>query len=314
MFAHNRETIEGSIRHTRVDEKTDDLPSPEELAESDRKVRSRSVSMASDTYGIVAKMDLVESDGQLVVPVDYKRGRPCEMEDGELTAWDADQTQMAVQALILRDNGYTCDEAVVYYATTKQRVRTAIDGPLIERTLQTIDLARQISADSVIPPPLVDSPKYPHCSLVGICLPDETRQFVDLHSPVNGLVQGTLFDIGHQPDATTDAVRFSNGEVRRLVPPRDDLRPLYLNTQGLYVGKSRHVPKVKEKNKLLQEVRLNEICQLNLMGNIQLSTQAIQTLCQAEVPPTSPWAGGFTASPKYWASRTSFFDENNSDC
>lgn len=284
VFVHNRETIEGSIRHTRVDEKADDLPTPEELAETDRKVRSRSVSMASDTYGIVAKMDLVESDGQLVVPVDYKRGRPCEKEDGQLTAWDADQTQMAVQALILRDNGYTCDEAVVYYATTKQRVRIAIDGPLIERTLQTINQARQISADGVIPPPLIDSPKCPRCSLVGICLPDETHQFADLQRPINGLVQGTLFDIGQPAVATADPVQWSNGEVRRLVPPRDDLRPLYLNTQGLYVGKSGHVLKVKEKNKLVQEVRLNEICQLNLMGNIQISTQAVQTLCQAEVP------------------------------
>ena len=73
-------------------------------------------------------------------------------------------------------------------------------------------------------------------------------------------------------------------DVRRLVPARDDLRPLYLNTQGLHVGKSGRVLKVKEKQKVVQEVRINEICQLNLMGNIQLTTQAIQTLCQAEVP------------------------------
>lgn len=284
VFVHNRETIEGSIRHTRVDEKTDDLPSPEKLAETDRKVRSRSVSMASDAYGIVAKMDLVEADGQYVIPVDYKRGGPCETEDGELTAWDADQTQMAVQAIILRDNGYSCDEAVVYYAKTKQRVRIAIDDHLVDRTVKTIAQARQISSEGTIPPPLEDSPKCPRCSLVGICLPDETRQFVDLQCPRNGLVQGTLFDIGQPGNATSEEVSFSNGEVRRLVPPRDDLRPLYLNTQGLYVGKSGHVLKVKEKNKVVQEVRLNEICQLNLMGNIQLSTQAIQTLCQAEVP------------------------------
>lgn len=284
VFVHNRETIEGSIRHTRVDEKTDDLPSPEELAETDRKVRSRSVSMASDAYGIVAKMDLVEADGRHVFPVDYKRGGPCETEDGELTAWDADQIQMAVQALILRDNGYSCDEAIVYYAKTKQRVRITIDDQLVERTMKTIEEARQISAEGTIPPPLQDSPKCPRCSLVGVCLPDETRQFVDLPCPRSGLVQGTLFDIGRQVDATSESMSLSKGEVRRLVPPRDDLRPLYLNTQGLYVGKSGQVLKIKEKGKLVQDVRLNEICQLNLMGNVQLSTQAIQTLCQAEVP------------------------------
>ena len=34
----------------------------------------------------------------------------------------------------------------------------------------------------------------------------------------------------------------------------------------------------------MQEVRLGEICQLNLFGNIQMTTQAVQSLCEAEVP------------------------------
>ena len=56
--------------------------------------------------------------------------------------------------------------------------------------------------------------------------------------------------------------------------PRDDLRPLYLNTQGLYVGKTSELLVVREGNKVLQEVRLREINQVNVFGNIQLSTQA----------------------------------------
>ena len=68
------------------------------------------------------------------------------------------------------------------------------------------------------------------------------------------------------------------------MPARDDLRPLYLNTQGLYVGKSGNVLKIKEKEKVVQEVRIGEMCQLNLFGNIQISTQAIQALCESEVP------------------------------
>jgi hypothetical protein len=57
-----------------------------------------------------------------------------------------------------------------------------------------------------------------------------------------------------------------------------------VNAQGLYVGKSGNVFKVKEKEKLVQEVRIGETCQVNLFGSIQLSTQAIQALCEAEVP------------------------------
>jgi CRISPR-associated protein Cas1 len=50
------------------------------------------------------------------------------------------------------------------------------------------------------------------------------------------------------------------------------------------VGKSGEVLQVREKEKVVQEVRMGEICQVNLMGNIQISTQAVQELCQAEIP------------------------------
>ena len=82
---------------------------------------------------------------------------------------------MCAQALILRDNGYRCDEAVLYYDATQQRVRVAIDEGLVAETCEPIDEARarrQLAAG--FPPPLVDSPKCPRCSLVAICLPDET--------------------------------------------------------------------------------------------------------------------------------------------
>jgi CRISPR-associated protein Cas1 len=69
-----------------------------------------------------------------------------------------------------------------------------------------------------------------------------------------------------------------------MVTPRGELRPLYLNTQGVKLGKSGAVLQVRDKEKLLQEVRIGEICQVNLMGNVQITTQAVQALCEAEVP------------------------------
>jgi CRISP-associated protein Cas1 len=120
---------------------------------------------------------------------------------------------------------------------------------------------------------------------VGICLPGETRicSGPSLRAS-SGLVQRTLFEIDI-PQFVESAENEEPGqEIRRLIPARDDLRPLYLNTPGLHVGKSGLVLRVKERNKVLQDVRLNEINQLNLFGNIQLTTQAIQTLCEGEVP------------------------------
>ena len=112
---------------------SDELVPADELMAEDR-VHSRSVTLSSETHGLIATIDLVEADGCAATPVDYKRGAPPkDRQTGELNAWDPDRVQVAVQALVLRDNGYLCDEAVVYYVKTKQRVRVPIDDPLLAR-------------------------------------------------------------------------------------------------------------------------------------------------------------------------------------
>ena len=65
---------------------------------------------------------------------------------------------------------------------------------------------------------------------------------------------------------------------------RVDRRPQYLNTQGLCVGKTGNVLRAKEKDKVVHEVRTGEVCRVNLMGNSQLSTQAVQALCDMGTP------------------------------
>ncbi len=271
VFAHNRETVEGALRHSKIDARQEELAPAEELEPDDR-LDSHSVTLASDTHQLIATLDLVVNDGGAVVPVDYKRGAPRKNDEtGEIEAWPPDRAQIAVQVLVLRDNGYRCDEGIVYYVKTKQRVRVVVDQTLMRETLDARGQAFALAACDSIPPPLVDSPKCPRCSLVGICLPDETRLCRDLEpDPLN---------TPDAPGAIDDPA-----EPRRLVAARDDLRPLYLNAQGLYVGKSGNVLKVKEKDKVVQEVRIAETCQVSLFGNIQITTQAVQTLCENEVP------------------------------
>lgn len=286
LFAHNTETIEGALRHSKLDGGTGALAAAEDLAEGES-IHSRSVTLSSDKYRLIAKMDLIDAEGEVVTPVDYKRGSPSKnLETGQPEMWDADRVQMLAQALVLRENGYRCDEAVVYYVATKQRVRLAITDEVVAWAAEQIAAAFRAAEDRRIPPPLVDSPKCPRCSLVGICLPDETLSCEELDE---SLVpeQRLLFDLQRPPRAGNrlSTKRDADDEkVRRLIPARDDLRPLYLNTQGLYVGKSGQVLKIKEKEKVIQEVRLMEICQLNLFGNIQVTTQTIQALCEAEIP------------------------------
>ncbi|HVN63164.1 MAG TPA: CRISPR-associated endonuclease Cas1 [Candidatus Binataceae bacterium] len=275
VFAHSADTIEGELRHEKLETKSDPLPPPDQEAQ----IHSRSVTLSSETYRIIAKMDLVEGDSGTVAPVDYKKGSPRDGEEGP-EAWPADRTQLCAQALILRDNGYRCDEAIAYYHATRQRVRVSIDEVLAAETVAALNDARALALGGRIPKPLVDSPKCPRCSLVGICLPDETALVQSLPEFVP-TPQLSLFDGDEQAIATSEGTEDS---MRRLVPARDDLRPLYVAGHGLIIGKSGEVLQIRERQKPVQEVRFGEISQVNVFGNVQFSAAAIQGLCWAEKP------------------------------
>jgi len=270
VFAESADTAEGSAQHRRVDHKADALPAPEDLPE---KIHSRSVTLSSERLRVIAKMDLVEGDGGAVTPVDYKHGRPREGADG-LELWPSDRAQLAVQGMVLRESGYRSDEGVVYYRKTGQRVRVAFDGELMASTEALIERAWSTAARGEIPPPLEDSPKCAGCSLAGICLPDETLRAAAEMDPEP--LQFALFE-----GAPRRPVR---REVRPIVTARSETRPLYLNTPGMRAGKSGGVLQIKENDKVVQEARIGETCQVNLFGNVQISTQAVQALCEAAVP------------------------------
>lgn len=271
VFQESVDTIEGAIQHQRVDEKATALPKPTDLPQS---IHSRSVTLSSESLRVIAKMDLVEAEGGVVTPVDYKHGRPREGPNG-LELWPSDRAQLALQGIALRENGYDCREGIVYYRTTGQRVRVELDDALIAETRRLAGAAWQLAAAGQIPLPLVDSPKCPGCSLVGICLPDETLA-VGQAEQESAPQQLELFGTPRRKPARR--------EVRALVTPRSELRPLYLNTQGVRLGKSGAVLQIRDKEKLVQEARLGEICQVSLMGNVQISTQAVQALCESGVP------------------------------
>src|ERR1035437_7582363 len=99
----------GAPLHT--DAKATALPDAGGLPQS---IHSRSVQLSSERLRVIAKMDLVEVEDGVVTPVDYKHGRPRDGADG-LELWPADRAQLGVQGIVLRENGYRCDEGVAYY-------------------------------------------------------------------------------------------------------------------------------------------------------------------------------------------------------
>src|ERR1043166_6092886 len=315
VFVESADTLRGSAIHQRVDSGSGALPkaaksktqstepkveaaepgpeAPNQKAPVENEViHSRSVQMGSDRLGVVAKMDLVESKAEKedlftaleVCPVDYKAGAPREGQDAN-ELWDTDKMQLGLQVLILRDNGYTCHEGVIYYRATKQRVRLPVTPELESWILQNIAEARRV-VTGPIPAPLVHSPKCVRCSLAPVCLPDETRMLS--HESVSEPREGA------EPREAPTLPRSDGPSVpRRLMAARDDTRPLYLNTQGFRVGCKEEVLQVKEKDKLVEEVRIRDLSHVALFGNIQISTQAIQSLCEMEVPVTYFSMGGW---------------------
>ncbi len=289
VFAPSVDTVEGAQRHEKLGKKADALPDAD--GSPDGPIHSRSVMLSSDTHKLIAEIDLIEGSGTLVTPVDYKKGSPAEGEEGP-EAWPADRVQVCAQALVLRDNGYQCDEAIVYYSATKQRVHVAVDDALIQQTTDAAAGARALAAGGRIAEPLVDSAKCPRCSLVGICLPDETSAAMALPPDPEADRQLRLFADGVFDD-TRPLDRPPLGEVRRLVPARDDLRPLYISGHGLFVGKSGDVLQIKDKKKLVQEARLHELSQINVFGSVSMSSAAIQGLCWSEKPLAHFSSGGW---------------------
>ena len=270
-WADSADTLAGKHDHRRVDVEHGELPPSEELVGCEG--TARSVQLEAPQAGIVAKLDLVEIGGGEVVPVDYKHGK-APREEGQV--WDADRIQVGAQALALIENGYRCERAVLYYVSSRRRVSIPVDAALLDDVRATVVAARAAAADPIPPPPLRDSPKCPRCSLVGICLPDEVNRLAV--SP------------GDPPDETSNGAPGAPGTpptrspVRRLYATRDEALPLYVQTQGARVGKTGDRLEVTDPDKEVKRVRLLDVSQLSLFGNVQASASTIAELMRREVP------------------------------
>jgi CRISPR-associated protein Cas1 len=282
-FRDSVDTLDGSHKHRRVDRPTGDVPTPAEMEQNGEganfDIHARSVTLSAPILGAIAKIDLMESSAGMVIPVDYKRGS---MPDPKFGPFEPERVQVCVQALILRENGYKCEEGAIYYVESKRSIPIRIDEALVARTHQLLSELRRCAAGGTIPPPLVDSPKCPRCSLVGICLPDETNLLRNLQFANGGLVIAN----GENKESAPQ-------EPRRLLAARDEAIPLYVQEQGCTIGKEGEVLQVKRKGEVIAEARLFETSQVNIFGNIQISTQTLRSLFEYEIPTCFFSYGGY---------------------
>src|SRR5690606_35374514 len=119
-WAGNMYTADGDRVHKRVDAGKGKLapPASDDADTADAYV-ARSVSLSSEALGITAKLAVVDVREGEVIAVEYKRGKKPNVPEN---AYLPERAQLCAQVLLLREHGYTCERAEIYFAADRQRV------------------------------------------------------------------------------------------------------------------------------------------------------------------------------------------------
>jgi CRISP-associated protein Cas1 len=271
----NEHVEDGLFQHRRVNDAT--------LANRTRKegdtLRTRSVSLSSERLGITAKLDLLEEKGTATRPVEYKRSAAPRDRDGRPEWWENDAIQLCAQGLLVEESmGIVVPCGILYYIGSKTRVEVPFDESLRCRTLAAIAQTRDLASRDVAPEPLPAELRHRcfGCSLAPVCLPEETLYMI------------------HQPEAepTPDGTRpveppepASLGrELTRVIPQNDDKAVLYLHEPGSHVGRRSAHLVISLQGREVNRVPIATVRQVVVFGNVQVSTQALHTLAEAEIP------------------------------
>jgi CRISP-associated protein Cas1 len=268
----NEHVEAGLFEHRRINDP--------DLASRTRKakdvLRTRSVSLSSERLGITGKLDLLEEQDGMMRPVESKRSEAPKGVDGNPTFWENDAVQVCAQGLLVEENlGVTLESGVLYYIGSKTRVEVPFDDALRARTLAAISLAREHSLSDVPPEPL--PPELRHrcfgCSLAPVCLPEETPYLIRQPDPASA---GAA--------AEPEIPKSSAVALTRVIPHNDEKAVLYLHESGAHVGRRGAHLVVTLQGQMVGRVPIVAIRQVVLFGNVQLSTQALHTLAEAEIP------------------------------
>lgn len=260
-WADSGDTVDGRRVHARVDRANAPLPPPETVEAAEPQITSRSLQLSSAALGVIARIDVAEAEGGVVTPIDYKRGKRPHVAQG---VYEPERIQVCLQAMLLEEHGYRVEEAAIYYVESRERVRVALDDGLRAAARSAVHGLRLLVAQGRIPPPLQDSPKCPRCALVSICLPDEVA-----------------------------ALTGSALAPRAIAVPADDALPLIVQSQRARIGKEGETLRISDEEQGETTVRLIDISDVALYGNVAITTPALAALMEREIPVTFHSHGGW---------------------
>jgi len=242
-WAHNDDTVQGSVAHDATDRRSGRMPAPDE---EEKPFTSIQVTLSDPDLGVTAVIDRVDHEDGSSSPVDMKKGSG--PSDGGM--WPADRVQVLTQAVLLRRAGYSVNRAEISYLGSHHRAAIEVGPDAETEVRELVALARKVAAQELPPPPLLNDPRCPRCSLAPLCMPDETNYLLER----------------------------SSAQPRRIIVKNPDTRPVYVNTQGASVKVSGGRLLVAVKGETVAERRLLDVSQLCVVGNVQVTTQALKAL------------------------------------
>lgn len=277
-FDDNRHTLLGQHAHRRVD-----APGGTAVKASDGgvDVLERGTWLSSATLGVSAKLDRVVEDPEhagAVIPLDTKKGRL----PNEGGLWPADEVQVVLQGLLLREAGHVVLMVGVFSAAEQRRVLIPLTDERATVAQAQVQEARRVRTLPQAPAPLVDSPKCPGCSLVHICQPDE----------VNFLNPPASDDDDPGNDDDDDESAQAPRAVRLVVPPSSEQRSLVVTSSTARITVQREelvmldrvVDEDGEEQETTGRLGLGRVADVSVFGRAQVSTPALHALGRAGVP------------------------------
>src|SRR5437763_8839500 len=206
-----------------------------------------------------------EEKGGEQYPVETKHGPAPHDDDGRPTVWENDAVQLCAQAMLLEEAfGKPVPRGFQFHAGSRERVEVKFTDELRQKTRDAVTRCRELAVLDSPPEPLPAEERHKcfGCSLAPVCLPEET-----------------LYEIGR-----ADKPAEPHPAVTRVIPQSDDGAVLYVQEPGAHVGKRSEHLVVRKDGQELARVPIHAVRQVVVFGNVQVSTQALETLVLNEVP------------------------------
>ena len=265
-WAHSDDTVQGSVAHDATDRRSGRMPAPDE---EEKPFTSIQVTLSDPDLGVTAVIDRVDHENGSSSPVDMKKGSG----PGDGGMWPADRVQVLTQPVLLRRAGYSVNRAEISYLRSHHRAAIEVGPDAETEVRELVALARKVAAQELPPPPLLNDPRCPRCSLAPLCMPDETNYLLER----------------------------SSAQPRRIIVKNPDTRPVYVNTQGASVKVSGGRLLVAVKGETVAERRLLDVSQVCVVGNVQITTQALKALWRRGVTVIwlsyGGWLDGWSQGP-----------------